>query len=65
MGPSTVKKTPTLRRVRRLGLAPSRRISFGSLVVPEDSVVSRFDQGHDADVEEDGETGLGSAFQLR
>ncbi|KAK0235972.1 hypothetical protein EDD85DRAFT_791368 [Armillaria nabsnona] len=65
MGPSTVKKTPTLRRVRRLGLAPSRRISFGSLLVPEDSVVSRFDQGHDADVEEDGEIGLGSAFQLR
>ncbi|KAK0204856.1 hypothetical protein DFS33DRAFT_702277 [Desarmillaria ectypa] len=64
MGPSTVKKTPTLRRVRRLGLAPSRRISFGSLV-PENSVVSRFEQGHDADVEEDGETGLGSAFQLR
>ncbi|KAJ3893213.1 hypothetical protein GG344DRAFT_87304 [Lentinula edodes] len=47
----------TLRRVKRL--APSRKISFGSLVAPN---------GNDTDVEEDDKGGqhpkLGSAFQL-
>ncbi|THV07321.1 hypothetical protein K435DRAFT_815545 [Dendrothele bispora CBS 962.96] len=49
--PRTVK---TLRRVKRLK-APSRRISFGSLIAPP---------GEDADIEEEGEQILGSAFQL-
>lgn len=54
---ATPRQVKTLRRVRRL--APSRRISFGSLVAPGD--------GDDADVEgEDGEEReLGSAFQLQ
>ncbi|KAF5367555.1 hypothetical protein D9758_003641 [Tetrapyrgos nigripes] len=49
--PRTIK---TLRRVKRLQ-APSRKISFGSLIAPP---------GEDADMEEEGEPILGSAFQL-
>jgi transcription factor SPN1 len=64
IGPATPPKGKTLRRVQRLALG--RRISFGSLVAPED-----------ADAESDDEDGryferlrqrelgqLGSAFQL-
>ncbi|KAF9052474.1 hypothetical protein BDZ89DRAFT_1032524 [Hymenopellis radicata] len=60
VAPASPKKTPTLRRVKRMGLAPSRRISFGSLVPPQ-SV-----SGHEADVEDDdGDRGLASAFQMK
>ncbi len=60
VAPASPKKTPTLRRVKRMGLAPSRRISFGSLVAPQ-SV-----SGHEADVEDDdGDRGLASAFQMK
>ncbi|KAF9000684.1 hypothetical protein BDQ17DRAFT_1391226 [Cyathus striatus] len=60
-GPPPTQKVKTLRRVRRL--APARRISFGSLVVPSDGA----DGDHEGDDEAavtSGRNCLGSAFQL-
>ncbi|KAK7463501.1 hypothetical protein VKT23_006849 [Stygiomarasmius scandens] len=53
-GVETPRTVKTLRRVKHLRV-PSRRISFGSLRAPP---------GEDADIEEEGEQTLGSAFQL-
>jgi hypothetical protein len=53
MSPSP--KTKTLRRVKRIGIAPARRISFGSMIGGEED-------GQRPDPEQ--RSCLGSAFQL-